>query len=97
MSTITTPALAGRELRYVLTVALHQADRPLTVAELVAILERDGLRVAGRSSKTVSDALRWEIGNGRVLKVGRSTYRRGTMPRSTAWWIRQHLRDRGLL
>jgi hypothetical protein len=99
MSTITTPppALAGRELRYLLTVVLHQVDRPLTVAELVALVERDGLRVAGRSSETVSDALRWEIGKGRVVKVGRATYRRGTMPRSTAWWIRQHLRDRSLL
>jgi len=98
MSTITMPpALAGRELRYLLTVLLHQVGRPLTVTEMIALVERDGLRVAGRPSKTVSDAPRWEIGKGRVVKVGRSTYRRGTMPRSTAWWIRQHLRDRGLL
>lgn len=98
MSTITPPpALSGRELRYLLTVELHHATRPLTVPELIALVERDGLRVAGRPSKTVSDALRWEVGKGRVVKVGRSTYRQGTMPRSTAWWIRQHLRERALL
>lgn len=95
--TTTAPVLAGRQLRYLLTIVLRDASRPLTVAELVGLLERDGRRVAGRPSKTVSDALRWEIGKGRVVRVGRSTYHRGSMPRSTAWWIRQHLRDRSLL
>lgn len=97
MSRTTSSKLAGRDLRYLLTVVLHQARRPLTVAELVVILERDGLRIAGRPSKTVSDALRWEVGKGRVVKIGRSTYRRGTMPRSTASWMRQFVRDRSLV
>lgn len=60
------------------------------------MLSDDGLTVAGRSSKTISDALRWEVGRGRVIEVGRATYRRGTIARSTAWWIRQYLRDRSL-
>ena len=97
MSSPASSVLAGRDLRYVLTVVLHQAGRPLTVAELVVILERDGLGIVGRPSKTISDALRWEIGKGRVVKVGRSTYARGRMPRSTASWIRQHVRDRSLV
>ncbi len=54
-------AIAGRELRYRLTLVLHDTRRPLTVQELLVALDQTGNAVAGRQSKTVSDALRWEI------------------------------------
>ena len=63
---------------------------PLTISELVARIEAGGFTVSGRASKTVSDALRWEVRRGRVTKVGRGRYARGVMPRSTEWWIRTH-------
>lgn len=85
--------LQGRRLRYLLTLIVHRADRPLTVKELVTALEDGGFTVDGRPSKTVSDALRWEIGRGRVVRVGRGTYVRGHLPRSTAAFLRRHLRE----
>ncbi|MGQ0431179.1 MAG: hypothetical protein ACT452_02080 [Microthrixaceae bacterium] len=86
--------LRGRDLRYLLTLVLHRSDRPLSVAELVTILERSGHAIDGRPSKAVSDALRWEIRRGRVTRVGRSAYARGQIPRSTLSFIRSHLGDR---
>ena len=74
--------LRATELRYVLTRIL-QLRGPSTIAEVVAELHRWGFTVAGRPSKTVSDALRWEIGRGRVFRVGRGRYREGWAPRST--------------
>jgi hypothetical protein len=59
--------LAGRVLLLVLTQTL--LDRgPLGTAQLVASLESRGFELAGRASKTVSDALRWELGSGRVRR-----------------------------
>lgn len=75
--------LRGTDLRYVLTRIL-QVSGPLTLAELVAELHRWGFTVAGRPSKTVSDALRWERRRDRVRRRGRGRYQQGAMPRSTA-------------
>ena len=63
----------------------------MTVPEIVAGVEAFGLPVPGRSSKTVSDALRWEVRKGRVVRLDRSRYRTGSMPRSTEWSIRTQL------
>jgi hypothetical protein len=79
--------IAGRELRYVLTLTLMHAGS-LTVRELVGAVERRGFSLGGRPSKTVSDALRWEIRRGRVVRVGRGRYATGSIPRSTRSWIR---------
>jgi hypothetical protein len=87
------PALTGMNLRYLLTVVLLDAGRPLTTAELVEAVRSSGRDIAGRASKTVSDALRWEIRKGRVVRLGRSVYRCGSMPRSTQWWIRRRVRQ----
>ncbi len=81
----------GRDLRYILTLALLDHERPMTVGELVALLERDRIPVSGRPSKVVSDALRWEIGHRRVRRVGRARYEVAHIPRSTRWWIRQRV------
>ena len=88
------PELRGRDLRYLLTLVLHESRHPMTVAQLVEAAEVSGRSIAGRASKSVSDALRWEIARRRVIRVGRSLYAAGTLPRSTEWWIRKQVRDR---
>ena len=82
------PVIRGIELRYVLTIALIDACRAMTVPELVRAVENAGLVLDGRPSKTVSDALRWEVRKARVIRRARGTYAAGRMPRSTEWWIR---------
>ena len=92
METLRAPqVIAGMDLRYVLTWYLV-SEGPLTVARLVTLLTRDGFTVRGRSSKTVSDALRWEIARRRVTKLSRSTYAVGSIPRSTARRIEARVR-----
>jgi hypothetical protein len=83
--------VAGRELRYRVTLVLLDARRPLTVRELLAALDRGGYDVAGRPSKTVSDILRSEIRRGRVVRSARSTYVVRTIPPSTVRWMRRWL------
>lgn len=89
MNDVTPPdgrALRGIELRYVL-VRLLQLSGPATIPELVAGLRQWGFTVAGRPSKTVSDALRWERLRDRVRRIDRGVYRVGSMPRSTEYRI----------
>ncbi|ORV98069.1 hypothetical protein [Mycobacterium kyorinense] len=88
--------LRGTELRYVLTMhlALHG---PATITELADALRWHGFAVSGRASKAISDALRWEMGYGRVRRLGRGRYGPGGMPRSTEYRIHQRvlaLRDK---
>jgi hypothetical protein len=80
-------------VRYVLTAALMDARRPLTLAELVELAVRRRCQMSGRPSKFVSDALRWEVRKGRVVRAARGVYRIGSMPRSTEWWIRACLHE----
>lgn len=82
--------LRGTELRYVLT--MHLFDHgPATVNDLVDALSARGFRTSGRASKSVSDALRWEIGHDRVRRLGRGRYGPGWMPRSTEHRIHQRV------
>lgn len=85
--------LSGIELRYALTAALLRAGTPLTVPELVRSLERDGFACCGRTSKAVSDALRWEIGRGRVVRLRRGLYVVGHMPKQTRSRISRRVAD----
>lgn len=79
-------ALSGRDLRYVLT---DYIDRGYTtVRALVRKLSDDGYTVWGRASKVVSDALRWEIRNGRVRRLRRGVYTIDKIPSSTRHRIR---------
>lgn len=81
-------AISGRDLRYVLTVVLLDQRRTLTIDELIGALGAMGLAAQGRPSKTIADALRWEIRRGRVRWAGRGRYRSGIIPTSTPWWLR---------
>jgi hypothetical protein len=81
----------GRDLRYVLTWTLLDAATTLSIRELVRRVEDAGFVVPGRASKTVADALRWEIARGRVVRVGRGLYRPGVVPRQTKSRIRRRV------
>lgn len=83
--------LYGRTLRYWLTVTLVDSGGVVTVAALCEALEADGCGVAGRTSKVVSDSLRWEVRRGRVIRVGRGRYVARRFPRQTLAWIRGRL------
>jgi len=80
--------IRGRQLRYLLTTILREAQQPLTVAELVERCEYQGVVFTTRPSKLISDALRWEIGWRRVRRVSRGVYCYARAPRSTRYWIR---------
>ncbi|HEY7052679.1 MAG TPA: hypothetical protein VH496_11195 [Mycobacterium sp.] len=82
--------LRGTDLRYVLTHYL-QAHGPMTIAQLTSMLEQDGFETAGRASKAISDALRWEVRRGRVGHGRRGRYGPGWMPRSTEHRIRKRV------
>ena len=69
----------GIELRYLLTTHLFDHG-PATVEELVEALTYQGFDIGGRASKSVSDALRWEIGRGRAIRADASTSTGATSP-----------------
>ena len=77
-----TRALRGIELRYALTLYPFQHG-PTTIPDLIDALEYQGFDVPGRASKAISDALRWEIGRGRVRRLRRGLYGPGSLPRAT--------------
>jgi len=74
--------LRGIELRYALTLYLAQHGTK-TITELIDGLTYQGFAIAGDPPKSVSDALRWEQGHGRVLRLSRGTYGPLDMPRGT--------------
>jgi hypothetical protein len=80
--------LRGYELRCVLTLHLFQNGKA-TVADLIDMLDYHGFEVTGRASKTVSDALRYEIAHGRVRRSRRGQYVPASMPRATEYRIHQ--------
>jgi hypothetical protein len=75
--------LHGLELRYALSVYLAQHG-PCSVTTLIGGLTHQGFDLGAHAPKAVSDALRWEIGRGRVVRVRRGTYDATVWPRSTA-------------
>jgi hypothetical protein len=87
---MTRTELRGIELRYALTLLLAQHG-PQSVGELIAALEYQGFSIPGRPSKTVSDALRWEVKHDRVRLHGRGRYAPGPVPRSTEYRIHQRV------
>jgi hypothetical protein len=81
----------GRDLRYVLTWTLLEAGTVLSIPQLLRRVEAAGFVVPGRPSKTIADALRWEIARGRAVRVGRGLYRAGVVPRQTKSRIRHRV------
>ena len=74
--------LRGTDLRYTLTRLLRLMGQS-SVTELVAALEAWNFSVPGRPTKTVSDALRWEMQHERVWRRGWGRYSAAGMPRGT--------------
>lgn len=75
--------LRGINLRSWLVLELADTNGPVTVAELIGRVRMSGLRVEGRASKTISDALRWEVLRGRAVRLARGRYSIGRLARST--------------
>lgn len=84
--------LRGTNLRYVVTMYLMQHGKT-TIAELTEALESQGFSIAGRPSKSISDALRWERNRGRVWRRGRGLYGPGDLPRSTEYRIHKRVME----
>ena len=82
--------LTGKTLRWVVCLILRDAERAMTVQEIVAELDKKYV-VPGRAGKAVSDCLRWEVGRGRVVQVERGRYARGFIPRSTEYGLRKRV------
>jgi hypothetical protein len=85
--------VTGLNLRYVLSWQLVEAGSMVSLSELVRRVTAEGFAIAGRASKTVSDALRWEVGRGRAVRIGRGLYRAGVMPRQTKSRIRHRVAE----
>lgn len=81
------PVTRGRGLRYLL-VGLLMTHGQATVSEMATALTEAGHSLPGRPSKVISDALRWEVAHGRVVRVARGVYRLGRLSRSTARRVR---------
>ena len=82
--------LKGIELRCVLTMHLAHHGRA-AIAEMADALTEQGFRVCGRPSKSISDALRWEIERGRVRRIARGVYGPSSIPRSTEYRMHQRV------
>lgn len=81
----------GVELRYALSYYLAQHGA-CTITDMVAALTHQGFHLGPNPPKAVSDALRWEIGRGRVTRVRRGTYdATTTWPRTTTHRIRKRV------
>ena len=92
------PHIRGLDLRSLLVLILLRQGRPMVVAELVAGVTASGFALAGRPGKAVSDALRWEMGRGRVRREGRAKYGPGYVAKSTRHRMRSRVaqtRNRG--
>ena len=69
------PPLRGRGLRWVLLDELKRHSE-LSVAAMGRILAGQGFDLGpGRTSKLISDALRWEVRRGRIARPARGVYR----------------------
>ena len=91
MSSITYWNIGTLEFRYLLTWYIHRTGE-VRVPELVQFVQLRGVRIPGRPSKVVSDALRAEVRRGRVARLGGGVYGPGHMPRSTAHRISVRVR-----
>jgi hypothetical protein len=80
-------SIHGTDLRYALTFYLSQHG-PATIADLVEVMAHYNFGIPGYAPKSISDALRWEIGHGRVRRLRRGLYGPGCIPRSTEHRIR---------
>ena len=75
--------LRGTDLRYVVVDHVYRHG-PQAIPEIIEELGHLGFTVSGDASKTISDALRWEVRRGRLRRLRRGCYGPAEMPRTTA-------------
>ena len=75
------------ELRRYLIARIIERGGAASVANLVDDLADAGFEVAGRPSKTVSDALRPDVTRHRLVRLERGVYAKATIARSTRYLI----------
>jgi hypothetical protein len=83
----------GIVLRSLLVLVLvSRSGGPVRVAELERAVAAAGFRAGpGRASKAISDALRWEVARGRVVRVARGQYAAGAVAGVTAHRMRRRV------
>jgi len=74
--------IRGTELRYVIVDHLFRHG-PKTILEIIDELDSHGFEVRGSAGKTISDALRWEVGRGRLRRLRRGYFGSAALPRTT--------------
>ena len=82
--------LRGTNLRHFIIGEARKRDW-ISIAELIQAAEQQGFSVAGRPSKAISDALRWEVRRDRIRKLERGEYRIGSIPRTSERRIDERL------
>lgn len=85
--------IRGLQLRSVLVLSLVERSEPMSVADLVAAVERLGFAAPGRAGKAIADALRWEVRRGRVRRLGRDSYGSGHVARVTRFRMRARVAE----
>lgn len=78
-------------LRQLLTLLIHGVGRPVSVAELVQLVNGAGYAIEGRPGKRVSDTLRGPVGRGWVVRLDVGVYGPGYLPKVTKSRMRQRL------
>jgi hypothetical protein len=64
---------------------------PMRISEIVDAVKRLGIDLGPGANKTISDALRWEVGRGHARVVRRGVYARDHLPRSTEYHMRERV------
>ena len=75
--------IIGNRIRSAACVVLFRTRRPMPLGELADAIEALGIPLGPRRTKTLADALRWEIARGRITRSGRGIYRAREIPRTT--------------
>lgn len=88
--------LTGRYIREACMAVLLSTARPVSIGEVIDALARRRVRVGGGQEphKAVSDALRYQVSIGRVVRVGRGCYAVVHVPPGIAKRVRRRLRQR---
>ncbi|GAC58839.1 hypothetical protein GOHSU_54_00170 [Gordonia hirsuta DSM 44140 = NBRC 16056] len=82
--------IRGTDLRHWVIGELRRQST-MSIPELIAAAEAQGLSFSGRPSKAISDALRWERRRSRVIRTGRGQYTLGVIPRTSGQHIDHRL------
>jgi hypothetical protein len=80
-----------RLLRYWVCLQLQAAQEPMRIRDLVTLFDQTPYEVRGRTSKAISDTIRWATPRGWLHAMGRGMVRPGRIPESTQRYMRQKL------